>query len=230
MLRRYCDAWFAAAKRRRAGICRRGSAAAPGMVPVRWYAGTFTLDARVRASVAKGCRRCWWGWTGRPTRWAGPVGDAAVRRAAAAGRRDAEVRGLYRRQAPTWHVWQGSTWGSSTVRGRGADGRGCWCRRRSARVPPAPADSRPGPGLLPAVPRNPGSGGHGGGGSTAVASGPPRPVMRGVSARPSTPPGPWWTGGEAARRDADRRRPSWRPAASRRAGARQAAAGRRIGT
>ncbi|HTI27167.1 MAG TPA: transposase [Kutzneria sp.] len=47
VLRRYSDAWFAAAKRRRAGD---SSARFPrrrrGLVPVRWYHGTFTLDGR----------------------------------------------------------------------------------------------------------------------------------------------------------------------------------------
>ena len=74
---------------------------------------------------------------------------------------------------------------------------GCWCRGgRSARSAACTwVTARPGPGLRLVVPRNPGSGGRGGGGGTAVASGPPRPVMGGVSARLSTkPPGPWWTG------------------------------------
>jgi putative transposase-like DNA-binding protein len=57
VLRRYSDAWFTAAKRRRAGD---SSARYPrrrrGLVPVRWYAGTFTLDGRVlRIPVARGC-------------------------------------------------------------------------------------------------------------------------------------------------------------------------------
>ena len=57
VLRRYSDAWFTAAKRRRAGD---SSARYPrrrrGLVPVRWYAGTFTLDGRVlRIPAARGC-------------------------------------------------------------------------------------------------------------------------------------------------------------------------------
>ena len=57
VLRRYCDAWFAAAKRRKGGdLPARFPRRRRGMVPVRWYAGTFTLDARVlRLPVAKGC-------------------------------------------------------------------------------------------------------------------------------------------------------------------------------
>jgi IS605 OrfB family transposase len=51
------DAWFAAAKRRTAGD---GAARFPrrrrGLVPVRWYAGTFALDDRVlRLPVSRGC-------------------------------------------------------------------------------------------------------------------------------------------------------------------------------
>jgi len=56
VLRRYSDAWFAAAERRRAGD---GAARFPrrrrGLVPVRWHAGTFALDGRVlRLPVARG--------------------------------------------------------------------------------------------------------------------------------------------------------------------------------
>jgi hypothetical protein len=65
------------------------------------------------------------------------------------------------------------------------------------------ATPRPGPGLRPAVPRDPDSGDHGGGGGTAVASGAPRPVVGGVSARPSMkPPGRWWTAGTLRTRPA----------------------------
>jgi IS605 OrfB family transposase len=57
VLRRYSDAWFAAAGRRKAGD---GTARYPrrrrGLVPLRWYHGTFALDGRVlRIPVAKGC-------------------------------------------------------------------------------------------------------------------------------------------------------------------------------
>ncbi len=56
VLRRYSDAWFAAAARRRAG---NGAARFPrrrrGLVPVRWHAGTFALHGRVlRLPVARG--------------------------------------------------------------------------------------------------------------------------------------------------------------------------------
>jgi hypothetical protein len=56
VLRRYSDAWFAAAKR-----CKAGDDAARfprrrrALVPVRWHAGTFALDGRaLRLPAAKG--------------------------------------------------------------------------------------------------------------------------------------------------------------------------------
>jgi IS605 OrfB family transposase len=61
VLRRYSDAWFQAAKRRKAGqqdagFPRRKRA----LVPVRFYHGTFLLDgSRVRLPVARGCPALW---------------------------------------------------------------------------------------------------------------------------------------------------------------------------
>jgi len=57
VLRRYSDAWFAAAARRKAGeISVRFPRRKRALVPVRWYAGTFTLDGRLlRLPTAKGC-------------------------------------------------------------------------------------------------------------------------------------------------------------------------------
>jgi IS605 OrfB family transposase len=57
VLRRYSDAWFAAVKRRKAGDTRmRFPRRRRALAPVRWYAGTFTLDGRVlRLPVARGC-------------------------------------------------------------------------------------------------------------------------------------------------------------------------------
>ncbi|HTJ38688.1 MAG TPA: transposase, partial [Dactylosporangium sp.] len=47
VLRRYADAWFAAAKRRRGGDpTARFPRRRRRLVPVRWYHGTFTLDNR----------------------------------------------------------------------------------------------------------------------------------------------------------------------------------------
>ncbi|MFG3712473.1 RNA-guided endonuclease InsQ/TnpB family protein [Micromonospora sp. NPDC047730] len=61
VLRRFSDAWFAAAKARKDGD---SSARFPrrrrGLMPVRWYHGTFTLDGlRVRIPVAKGMPPLW---------------------------------------------------------------------------------------------------------------------------------------------------------------------------
>ena len=61
VLRRFSDAWFAAAKRRRAG---EESARFPRrkrrFVPVRWYGGTFELRGRrLRLPVARGCPPLW---------------------------------------------------------------------------------------------------------------------------------------------------------------------------
>ena len=57
VLRRYSDAWFATAKRRKAGdMTVRYPRRKRGLVPVRWYHGTFRLDGRVLTiPVAKGC-------------------------------------------------------------------------------------------------------------------------------------------------------------------------------
>jgi IS605 OrfB family transposase len=57
VLRRYSDAWFAAARRRKAGDTRaRFPRHRRGLLPVRWYAGTFGLAGRVlRLPTARGC-------------------------------------------------------------------------------------------------------------------------------------------------------------------------------
>ena len=57
VLRRYSDAWFAAARQRAAGDhATRFPRRRRGLVPVRWYHGTFTLDGRVlRLPAARGC-------------------------------------------------------------------------------------------------------------------------------------------------------------------------------
>src|SRR5260221_8599913 len=57
VLRRYSDAWFAAAKRRRDGdLSARFPRRRRRMVPLRWYHGTFTLDGRVlQIPVGRGC-------------------------------------------------------------------------------------------------------------------------------------------------------------------------------
>ena len=61
VLRRYSDAWFAAAKRRRDGDRRaRFPRRRRALVPVRWYHGRFTLDGRrLKIPVARGCPPLW---------------------------------------------------------------------------------------------------------------------------------------------------------------------------
>ncbi|WP_406046536.1 hypothetical protein OG799_15010 [Micromonospora sp. NBC_00898] len=61
VLRRFSDAWFAAAKRRKDGdLSARFPRRRRGLVPVRWYHGTFTLDGRrLRIPTAKGTSRLW---------------------------------------------------------------------------------------------------------------------------------------------------------------------------
>ena len=57
VLRRYSDAWFAAAARRKNGDARaRFPRRRRRMMPVRWYHGTFALEGRrLRIPVARGC-------------------------------------------------------------------------------------------------------------------------------------------------------------------------------
>jgi transposase len=57
VLRRYSDAWFAAAVRRRSGdASARFPRRRRKMMPVRWYHGTFVLEGRrLRIPVARGC-------------------------------------------------------------------------------------------------------------------------------------------------------------------------------
>jgi hypothetical protein len=61
VLRAYSDAWMSAARRRRAGdLTARFPRRRRGLVPVRCYAGTFTLDGlRVRLPVARGRPPLW---------------------------------------------------------------------------------------------------------------------------------------------------------------------------
>ncbi|MEH1057372.1 transposase [Micromonospora sp. CPCC 206171] len=61
VLRRFSDAWFAAAKRRKDGdLSARFPRRRRGLVPVRWYHGTFTLDGRrLRIPTARGTAPLW---------------------------------------------------------------------------------------------------------------------------------------------------------------------------
>ena len=61
VLRRYSDAWFAAARRRREGDGRaRFPRRRRALMPLRWYHGTFTLTGRrLRIPVARGRPPLW---------------------------------------------------------------------------------------------------------------------------------------------------------------------------
>jgi IS605 OrfB family transposase len=61
VLRRYCDGWFAAAKRRKDGDRRaRFPRRRRALMPVRWYHGRFTLEGRrLRIPVAYGRPPLW---------------------------------------------------------------------------------------------------------------------------------------------------------------------------
>ncbi|MGA8460805.1 MAG: transposase [Streptosporangiaceae bacterium] len=61
VLRRYSDAWFAAAKRRKdGGSSARYPRRKRRLLPVRYYQGTFTVDGRrLRLPVARGCPPLW---------------------------------------------------------------------------------------------------------------------------------------------------------------------------
>jgi hypothetical protein len=60
VLRRYSDAWFQAAKRRRAGQHAGFPRRKRALVPVRFHNGTFTIQGqRVRLPVAKGQPELW---------------------------------------------------------------------------------------------------------------------------------------------------------------------------
>jgi IS605 OrfB family transposase len=61
VLRRYSDAWFATAKRRKEGDQRaRFPRRRRALMPIRWYHGTFTLEGRrLRIPVARGRPALW---------------------------------------------------------------------------------------------------------------------------------------------------------------------------
>ncbi|MFG3690721.1 RNA-guided endonuclease InsQ/TnpB family protein [Micromonospora sp. NPDC047740] len=61
VLRRFSDAWFAAAKARQDGdLTARFPRRRRALMPVRWYHGTFTLDRRrVRVPTAQGASPLW---------------------------------------------------------------------------------------------------------------------------------------------------------------------------
>ena len=71
VLRRYSDAWFAAAARRKAGdASARFPRRKRALVPVRWYAGSLPwTDGCCASRRRKAAPRCWSGWIATsPTR------------------------------------------------------------------------------------------------------------------------------------------------------------------
>ncbi|GLY82338.1 hypothetical protein Airi02_002700 [Actinoallomurus iriomotensis] len=64
MLRRYSDAWFATAKRRKDGdVAARFPRRKRGLMPVRYYHGTFTLKGRrLRLPAGRRCAPLWVRW------------------------------------------------------------------------------------------------------------------------------------------------------------------------
>jgi IS605 OrfB family transposase len=60
VVRRYSDACFVTAARKRAGERARYPRRKRGLVPLRWSSGTFTVEqSRVRLNVARGAPECW---------------------------------------------------------------------------------------------------------------------------------------------------------------------------
>jgi hypothetical protein len=204
VLRRYSDAWFAAAAKRRAGdASARFPRRRRGLVPVRWHAGTFALDGRVlRLPAARG----------RPPLLvrldrdvpypAGQVRsvtlgfdagrlylDVTAEVAVAAypqgtGPDPARVAGV---NLGIIHPYAAAGPGDQLlVSGRPIRAE---CRQHLR--------DRKGPLPRRRPPRPPAGGGAGraAGAATSAGSGRPRPGTGGGSARPSTRPrGPWWAG------------------------------------
>jgi len=60
VLRRYADAFFETARRKRAGTAARYPRRRRALFPLRWYTGTFVIAGnRVKLSVAKGAPELW---------------------------------------------------------------------------------------------------------------------------------------------------------------------------
>jgi hypothetical protein len=216
VLRRYSDAWFAAAAKRRSGdASARFPRRRRGLVPVRWYAGTFTLDGRaLRLPAAAGAPGPGRALPGRP----GPVGDPRVRRRAPVPGRD--------RRGPRRRLPAGNRAGPLKGRGRRPGHHPPLRRRRPRRpaaaglraghprrVPPAPARPQsPLPGRRPPRPQG-----------RAAGVAPLAPAQAPGAGRRGPPPAPGpagpargrhdrrGLGGGAPGRDARGRRPARRP-------------------
>jgi transposase len=197
VLRRYSDAWFAAAQRRRGGD---GAARFPrrrrALIPLRWYHGTFTLTGRMlRIPVARG----------RPPLWVRldrdlPYPPGQVRSVTLlydAGRLWVDVTA----EVPVACYPAGREPDPARVAGvdlgiihpyavAGPGGEGLLVSGRAIRAEHRMhlADRKARARRSPAARPSPGSGGRGGGGTTGAASGWPRRGTAGGSARPSTKP------------------------------------------
>ena len=171
-----------------------------GLLPVRWYHGTFTIDGRrVRIPTAAGhVPRCGCAWTGRCRTRCGRSGRSpwCARVAGCSSTSPPRCR-----SRPTRPVrdriragWPGWIWGSSTPTPSPAPtGRRCWCPGgRSAPNTVCTWRTRR-PAAVPWPAGHPGRGrrGRGGGGSTAVGPARSRAGTGAGSVRPSTrPPAP----------------------------------------
>jgi hypothetical protein len=200
VLRRYSDAWFAAAKRRRAGD---NSARFPrrrrALLPVRWYAGTFTLDGRrLRLPTARGCAPLLVR-LGHDLPY--PHGQVrSVTLLCEAGRLYADVTAEVLVAAypdglgPVPGQVAGIDLGSFTrTRLRGQAGRCCWFLGGRSAPNAISTCAMLNLGAAPSrdAPRRAGSAGHGDGASTAAGSRRYRPGTGGGSARHSMRlPGP----------------------------------------
>ena len=60
VVRRYCEAFFETARRKKRGECARYPRRKRALFPIRWYSGTFALEGnRVRLSTARGTSPLW---------------------------------------------------------------------------------------------------------------------------------------------------------------------------
>ena len=204
VLRRYSDAWFAAAAKRRAGdASARYPRRRRGLVPVRWHAGTFALDGRaLRLRAARG----------RPPLLVRldrdvpyPAGRVrSVTLGFDAGRPYLDVTA----EVPVAAYPPGTGPDPARVAGvdlgiihpyaaAGPQISGCWSPggRSAPSAASTCATARAAPGPPPAAPPSQGRAAPAATSATSAASGTPRPGTGGGSGRPSTrQPRPWWAG------------------------------------
>jgi hypothetical protein len=197
VLRRYSDAWLATVGRRRAGgVPTRFPRRRRGLVPVRWYAGRFTLQGRrLGLPVARGCQPLVVRLDRDLPYPAGQVRSVTL--LVDAGRlwvdvtAEVPVAAYPDGQQPDPARVAGWTWGSFIrTPWPGRAGMGCWCP--GGRSAPSAASTCARPGTVaaprPAGRRAAGSGARGGGGSIAAVTGWRRRGMGGGCGRPSTRP------------------------------------------